>query len=436
MSPLGIELLQTEAGNELPKGTPIDLEITISGQRMFFEGLVVDLVEENEHIKLMGIRLSKRVERSDSDDRRKTPRWLCSDEYFPTCVAPSPGKINDYMLFQVRDVSLDGMQLICSLRNKFLIPDMTLRLTVNFPTIGDFVVVVKVVRVGFTTFAGKDKLAVGVSFLKVSDYMLRIIGQYLVQFSNVDSLDELRKLGFRPNSISKAVDFYYLKTEQDYREVLYLRRVAHQADENFKDKNVADEDMGDIRDTEARILVGKHDGKLIATARVRFNSLDQPLEHEQFVDWPDRLPRRDLIIEVSRVCIHPEFRKGDLLAGLFQFACATSIQHERPWVLIGSWPKMVPFYNKIGFQETGLKHNEELWNAEQHLLIANSNDTMLGRGVNPVYWNLIWRVVSDHTIENELIQPRGLDKVRLSIYKLLSPFANLLIRFRQNPRKR
>lgn len=436
MSPLGIELVHPAAGTDFKKGDSIDLEITISGQRMYFEGLVVDLVEENEHIKLLGVRLSRRFERNDTDDRRKTPRWLCSDDYFPTCVALSPGKINDYMLFQVRDVSLNGMQLICSLRNKFLIPDMKLRLTVSFPTIGDFVAVVKVARVGFATDTGKDKLSVGVRFLKVSDYMRKIMGQYLVQFSNVESLEELRHLGFRPNSVSKAVDFYYLKTELDYREVLKLRRLAHEADENLRDIQISDGDMGDIHDTQARILVGKHDGKIVATARIRFNSLDEPLEHEQFVDWPDQLPRRDLIIEVSRVCVHPEFRKGDLLAGLFQFACATCIQPERPWVVIGSWIEMVPFYKKIGFRETGLRHEEEVWNAEQHLLIGNATDAMLGRGVNPIYWNLIWRMVSDHTIENGLIQPRGLDLLRLIVYRALGPIAHILFSLRKRPRRK
>jgi predicted GNAT family N-acyltransferase len=435
MSPLGVELVQPESESLFRKGESIDLEITLSGQRMYFEGLVVDLIQENEYIKLIGIRLSKRVERSDTDDRRKTPRWLCSDDYFPTCVGPSPGKINDYMLFQVRDVSLNGMQLLCSLRNKFLIPDMTLRLTVNFPTIGDFVAVVRIVRVGFATDTGKDRLSVGVQFLEITDYMRRTMGQYLVQFSNVESLEELRSFGYRPNSITRAVDFYYLKTEEDYREVLALRRIAHESDSNLRTSALTDEDMGDINDAEARILVGKYNGKIIATARIRFNTLDDPLEHEQFVTWPDQLPRRDQILEVSRVCNHPDFRRADLLAGLFQFACATCIQHERPWVLIGSWTNMVSFYEKLGFRKTGLHHSEELWRTEQHLMISNANDTMLGRGVNPIYWNLIWRMVSDHTIENGIIKPHGLDRVRLFIYKVVGPFAQLLFRLRRSPRR-
>jgi predicted GNAT family N-acyltransferase len=265
--------------------------------------------------------------------------------------------------------------------------------------------------------------------------MRKVLGQYLIQFSNVDSLDELRSLGFTPPSIARAVNFYFLKTEQDYRSVLALRHLAHIHDNNLKDKSVRDVDMGDIHDAEARIIVGKHADQIVATARVRFNSIDQPLEHEEFVDWPDRLPRRDLIIEVSRVCTHPDYRRGDLLAALFQFACATSIQHERPWVLIGSWSEMVPFYKKLGFRDTGLCHAEPLWNSKQHLMLGNARDTMLGRGVNPLYWNLIWRIVSDHTIENGIINPTGLDRVRLLLYRALGPFASLAVKLRRSPRK-
>ena len=47
MSPLGVELVHPSEGEVFSKGTPIDLEIIVSGQRMYFEGLIVDLIQEN-----------------------------------------------------------------------------------------------------------------------------------------------------------------------------------------------------------------------------------------------------------------------------------------------------------------------------------------------------------------------------------------------------
>lgn len=431
MSPLGVELVCDEQEIEWQKGSPIDLELTIGGQRMFFEGLVVDLVQENDAIKLAGIRLSNRLDSTRGEEKRRSPRWICSDEYFPTCVAPSPAVINDFMHFQVRDISLNGLQLICSLRNKFLIPDMVLRITAIFPLVGDFVTSVKVVRVGFTTARGKDRLSVGVEFVDVDEHMKTVLGQYLIQFGNVDSLDSLRRLGYKFESVTRAVDFYYVKTEEDYREVLRLRFLAHKADGNLSDDSVELSSMGDINDAKGRIVIGKHNGEAVATSRVRFNTLDEPMEHERYVDWPDSLPRRDQIMEVSRVCTHPDYRRGDLLAGLLQFTCATILHPERPWVVVGSWPEMVGFYKKVGFEETGLTHLEPQWNTEQHILIGNSNYSVTGKGVNPIYWNLIWRGASEYAITNSIVVPQGMDRIRLALYRAIGPFARLFFSLRR-----
>lgn len=438
LSPLGVELYENIEDASYVKGDPVDLEITIDGQRTTLQGLVVDLIEQNEVIRLLGIRLGTRTDVTTSgEERRKSTRWICSDDFYPSAAAPSPGVVNDFTQFQVRDISSNGMLLVCSLRNKYLLPGRTLLLSTNFPMVGEFVAPVKIVRVGLTAVNGKDKLSVGVEFVRLDDHMRKTMAQYLIQFSNVETLEELRIAGFNPGSVSKAVDFYYLKSEVDYQRVLELRLAAHEFDRNIKeDMHVAAHDMGDIEDTRSRIIVGMHQGRVVATGRIRFNELDAPLEHEKYISWPADLPRRDQILEISRVCTDPEFRRGDLLAGLFQFACATCIQMEKPYVLIGSWPEMMPFYSKLGWKDTGLSHREPMWKSQQHLMLGHSLDGMLGRGVNPIYWNLIWRVVADHTIKNGLIEPTGMDAIRLKIYRMFGPLANWLFNRRRKLRPR
>ena len=434
MSPLGVEI-ECPSDDSFRKGDSIDLEIIVAGQRMFFEGLIVDLVQENEHVRLMGIRVSRRVERTTTDERRTSPRWLCSDQYFPTCVSTSPFMLHDITHFQVRDLSSSGMLLTCSLRNKYLLPGMKLRLTVNFPLVGDFVCLAKIIRIGFATRSGKDVLAVGVEFVDPTPQMLQTIAQYLIQFSNASSLEELRDYGLRPTSILRAVNFYFIKNEADYKEVLKLRRLAHEADGNFAQSTVTDEDMADINDARSRILVGSYRGKIITTARIHFHSIDEPMEHEAFVDWPPHLPRRDQIIEVSRAANHPDFRHGDLLIGLFQFIAATC-RHEKPYFVIGSWPEMVSFYKKLGFKETGLSHSEPLWNREQNVMIVDALPTLLGRNITPIYWNIAWRIVAEHMLQNGVLEPSRMDRFRIALYRACSPMAKIVVQLRQRPRKR
>jgi len=435
LSPLGVELVQPST-RHFAKGDPVDLEITLAGQRTHFEGLVVDLVQSNESIELVGIRLSRRKsEDLRRDERRSGTRWICSDEFFPTCMAPTPGRFDDFVYFQIRDVSNEGLQLVCSLRNKFLIGGMRLRLTAVFPMGSVASIQVEITRIGITSIGGRDRLVVGSRFVELSSFARQTIGQYLLQFSDVESLEELRLAGLAPASLSLGVDFYNLKNEEDYLEVLELRRLAHALDGNLK-YEVSALEMGDLNDARARIVVGKYRGKIVATARIRYNELDEPLEHEAHIVWPKELPRRDQIIEVSRVATHPDFRRNNLLAALFRFTCHNIVQPERPWLVMSCLDRMVSFYQKIGFRKTGLRHTEPIWKDDRvlNVMIVNITDMVLGRGVNPFYWNLIWKELSVLLIEQQAVNPTGLDKVRVMIYKALGPFSDLALLFRR-PRR-
>ena len=438
LSPLGVELVQPDGAKRFNKGDLVDLEITLAGQRTRFEGLVVDLVQSTESVELLGIRLSRRrVADSPTDDRRHATRWLCSDEFLPTCMAPTPGRFDDFAYFQIRDISNEGMQLVCSLRNKFLIGGMRLRMVAVFPMGSVTNLQVEITRVGITSIGGKDKLVVGVRFVELSAFARQAIGQYLIQFGDVESLETLRTADLAPKSVSLGIDFYILKNEHDYKEVLELRRLSHTLDGNLK-HSVEAIDMGDINDARARIVVGKYRGKTVATARVRYNELDEPLEHEAYVVWPKELPRRDQIIEVSRVATHPDYRRNDLLAALFRFSCQNCVQPERPWVVVSCLDHMVGFYEKIGFRKTGLRHTEPIWKDDRvlNIMIVNISEMVLGRDVNPLYWNMLWKDLADLLIEQQAVSPTGMDKVRLLVYRSLAPAVDLLTSLRRPKRRR
>ena len=430
MSPLGIELVHPKSGPTFNKSDSIDLELIVGGQRVSFEGLVVDLVQENDLITLVGIRLKKPEDgQSSPGDRRTAPRWLCSPDYYPTATCPTPGHISDHMYFKIKDISADGMLMTCSLRNKLPVPGLTLSLTANFGVDGTFNTPVEITRVGFASEAGKDRLAVGVQFRKTTARMKSIIGQYLIQFSNDGSLEDLRKQGFWPRSVTSAVNFFFLTKESEYAEVLALRKRAHESDSNLN-QDVSVEDMGDMYDGPARIVIGSHLGRIVCTARVRFNTGDEPLEHEDYVDWPDNLPKRNEILEISRLALDPAYRHSDLLQGLFEYIAATCV-HDRTYVVISCLERMIPFFEKIGFKDTGLKYDGSLWNQPGYVMMGDAKATMLGRNVKPIYWNLVWRRVSEYMVEAQTINPTGLDSIRLSIYRLLWPIASLLASYRR-----
>jgi predicted GNAT family N-acyltransferase len=435
VSPLGVELVD-DPDQRFRKGDKVDLEIVIGGQRTYFEGLVVVRVIDNEAIRLIGIRLSNKRKSYETDgEKRRSVRWLCSEDFYPTCVSPTPGRYNEYIYFQIRDISKEGFQLQCSLRNKYLIPGTHLNLTASFPMVGDLSLPVRVARISISSERGKDYLVVGTEFINLSQATKNIIGQYLLQFTDAENLDELREAGFFPSSMAKGTDFYFLKSELDYEEVLNLRLKAHQAGGTI-DETARAPDMGDIFDTNSRIVVGRHNGEVIASARIHFNVLEEDMEHERHFKWPPELPRRDQIFEITRVCTHPKFRSADLLASLLQFISATCLQPQRPWVLVSSTDNLLPFYEKLGMKSAGITYEHPTYKGNQNVLLSNAYDILLGKSTHPLYWNVVWKDVHKYLVDSGVLIPDPMDRARIRAYKLMAPISKLFYRFARKPRSK
>jgi len=428
MSPLGIELVQLEESQLFQKGDSVELEIVVSGQRSRYKGLIVNSLAKTFERSLLSVRLSNRpLAHEDGIERRNSDRWLCGDQFLPTCVCATPSRFNDFIYFQIRDISRSGLQIACSLRNKFLLVGMKLDLQVSLPLVSNISITVIVKRINIRSDSGKDYLIVGVEHQEITQSSKNALGQYLIQFGNVSTLDELRKANFIPSSMSKGADFYFLKTEEDYREVLKLRLSAN-ADIGHISPGITVDDMADEYDSRARIVVAKYKGQVIATARMLYNQLGDKLEQEQYIEWSGTLPRKDQVLEMSRAATHSAFRKNDLLATLFGFIAAACALSGREWVIISSPDDMVPFYTKLGWKKTGLDYNHPTFgNVHQNILMANIHDVLCGKDVHPLYWNLVWKEAAQHVIDCKSFEPRGTDKLRMSIYGSLAPISRFLL---------
>src|SRR5690606_979875 len=148
----------------------------------------------------------------------KGSRWICSSQFDPVAIAPNPAQFNDFLYFKIRDISKSGIRAITSLRNKFIVPGMELTLQVSFPIPSQMSTIMKVVQIGVTTEGAKDYLEVGMTFTSLARQQREIIGQYLVQFSDADSLKRISEDGFFALSLTNGVDYQYIKSEEDFRQ--------------------------------------------------------------------------------------------------------------------------------------------------------------------------------------------------------------------------
>ncbi|MFX3657967.1 MAG: PilZ domain-containing protein [bacterium] len=291
LSPLGIELL-VSGSDVFEKGELVDIELTVGRQSSKFEGMVVGLISKSANRRILGVRFSGRKDEAIAGvDRRKGSRWLCSSQFDPVCIAPNPAQFNDFLYFQIRDISGSGIRATTSLRNKFIVPGMELELQISFPVTSQISTTMRVVRVTITTDGGKDLLEVGLAFTTLSMRQREVIGQYLVQFSDAESLERIRKEGFFPLSLTKGIDYQYIKSADDFSQVLELRLRANREVGKVPDHYTA-ADMADLYDNRGRIIVGKFRGIVVGTVRLTFPEVGEPLEHEEYLKLPDGFPRR------------------------------------------------------------------------------------------------------------------------------------------------
>ena len=384
----------------------------------------------------MGVRLVEAPEADfDGVERRRAARWICGEHFVPVCVAMNPARFNDFVYFRVKDISPDGMKLYTSLRNKFLVRGMKLQCIASFPLISQITINTVIENVHLTTENGKDYLAVGVSLGALTPQERQVLGQYLIQFGDGVSVERLRKEGMAPSSISPALEFSFVRTLEDYREVLKLRLLAYKTAEKIPASYTAD-DMGDIYDTRSRIVIGKYKGRIVATAGLVFNEYHDRMEIEEDVDWPEALPRRDQMVEVIRNCTHPDFRGSDVLMAMFQFIAITVLQAKRRFVVIGCTHDLVGLYSRIGMERQDIEYRHGKLNDSEHtVMLGDIPRAMSGASVNPLFWNAVWSTTAGYMIDSELLRPTPGDQLRMNVYRLFRPLSAHLQRRMRRPRK-
>ena len=435
LSPLGIELLNDE-NILLEKGNSVSLSINVGNETGYYDGLVVDQMAEEGSNNIIGIRLVKKDTEINTDANRRTAkRWVTSSQFLPTGMAPNPAKYNDFIFFRVKDISADGMQLTTSLRNKFLLVGMKLDTSVSFPMIAQIRINFEIVNIRLSKDGNNENLSVGVKFIEKDTEMLETIGQYLTQFGNIDSLEPLLEQGLAPSTIGQAVSYSYVKTKEDYEEVLELRWLAYKKEGKLPE-GAKPEDLADIFDSQSRIVIGRFSGKAVSTGRMSFNEYDQKFEQEDFVTWPSDFPRRDQSVEIMRVCTHPEFRGSDLLVSMFRFMATAVVQGKREWIILSTTDKYTSLYEKMGGKLSGLSFNlPALNNSKHHIILGNVRDSLTGKNLSPFYWNAIYGNLISYIESYNLIDLTPMDRIRISAYRMLSPITRFFEKYFIAPKR-
>lgn len=364
-------------------------------------------------------------------DQRRGARWRCLQDFQPTGVAANPFRSNDFIFFRVVDISPNGLGILTSVRNKFLTKGCQLDSLVSFPIVGRLSLTLRVRSLRITSETEKDYLHAGVEFSQLTDRHRKLIGQYVLQFGDSETTLDLQRHGFMPADARRAPHWSFVNDENSYREALNLRYLAYSEDGKLtKESSISD--AADAYDARSRIIIGRIKGRVIATARVHFPEHGDRIEHEEFLTWPRDFPRREEIVEVTRTCTHPEFRRGNVFFSLLQFIVVTATQAQRRWVITSSTPDLVPFYDWVGLKPTDIVFNHPSLNSRPHrLLLGSIPDALNGTTVGATAWYMVWRDAIS-TLDSDAFQEAGkLGAIRSLLYRVVGSAGSLFMRIKR-----
>lgn len=393
ISPLGVDIVRTPALADVGSGDALRVSLRVGDSVSTFPSVRVAAVRSDARRELLSVSLVRAEAELDGEaaagEKRVAARWRCGQEYLPTGVAQNSVRYDDHVHFRIADISRHGMQLVTSLRNKFLVPGARFEATCAFPTVGEVRLAMQVVNARVVHGGGRAQLGLGVVYEAVDRRGRERIAQYVLRFGPGTSVRELRANGFELRCISRAFDFGCVRTDAEYREVLALRKLAYVHAGKLA-ADAREEDMADAFDLQSRILVARHQGRVVASVRLMFpQGPTDVLKHADYLELPDSLPARDRLVEVSKACTHPDFRGSDLFYSMMKLTALTTVQSGREFIFMSCTDGLLPIYRKLGMRKVGTSYVHPTMRIEHHLMIGDAARLIAGDGMNPLFWNVV-----------------------------------------------
>ena len=401
IGPLGVSVAES-SDDALRVSTPVDIEISVDGETSEFAGLVISKHDEQDGVSVVYIRFLSAEREFETSDRRSEERWLCPPTFLPMAVSPAPGKFNEFIKFQIRDISKTGLKLQTDLTNSFLMRGMILRLTISLPLIGDTSLLCKILRIEIAENAGVEVMNIGAEVIDTDTLARELLDQYVLQFAATGSLDRVKDYGFQRISASSAVSFEFIRSESDLVSYLDLRN---------KHPGLLTRLLDAAFTLYDRIAVTKLNGEIVAGVRVSFpeNTSVNLVSRDEV---SSNLPRRDQVIELSDLVTDQASLTYSL--GLLGFVCSTCLSGHRPFALCYFDREYWALLKKAGFTAA------PGFTDDHTLFLGHPIESVTGTGANPIYWNLAWNDASKYLEESKTTVPKGTSRIMLKIYRTFS----------------
>jgi predicted GNAT family N-acyltransferase len=151
------------------------------------------------------------------------------------------------------------------------------------------------------------------------------------------------------------LEYVYVKADDEYEEVLKLRHLAYSlAGKTAKGATYLD--MADRFDKEAVIIAAKWRGEIVGTVRMMLPNTNEVTDHGRYVEYPKNFPPITQVAEGSRLCVAPQFNGRGITYGLATCMVISALVNGRKTYFSGATGTLLDFYQKCGWQLTGVEY--------------------------------------------------------------------------------
>jgi hypothetical protein len=375
---------------------------------------------------LVGVGFENIVRTDYKDDQRSLQRASVRQPADAKVVVKHPVNFADDVLFKVEDISIDGMQLSTSLRNRFILPQMMFKGARAF--LGQFAEFEFDFEIAYCRIDdAANRLICGIKFEALTSQARHTLAGFLItnhRGAMEHRMAAVRSAGFRIKKLKDIVRFTYASTNQHFLDLQMLRWRAYSSSGKVDCEKTLPENMIDSYDSRSIIILGYIGEDLVGSVRLtECENESQKFEIESEISFRAAIDRTDTI-EVSRLCVVPELHGTDVVHGLLEYASKVILQTGKGRVITSCTEDMLPFYLRIGYRRTGETYELQALNNSLHYVISiDPKRGLKGQSVNFVYWAYTYSRVHEYVISRGYAVESTFTALKLRMYKFVAKFA-------------
>lgn len=239
---------------------------------------------------------------------------------------------------------------------------------------------------------------------------------------------QLLEVGLSCRRVKGYMQYDFVKDAADYQEVLRVRRATY-ADANKMEPDRPLEQLKYFFDDYSDILVVRHNGRIIGSATLIYgDGTDKKFEVQKFMeDVGDRsIEYNDSMMEVAAVCVLKDYRKTDIVHGVFEHLCFEMMKNQKDQIIVSSDDKLAKVYNSMGFEYTGKKFTQPKYqDLDMHVMLVSKNAALKAQNIGFLHWWPVWGEIVKHMKAQSIVKIGFFDNLGLAARELSYKFLRL-----------